>query len=96
MSSGFCRSLAGGVGCCLVDDQPRVSVGPVGRVQLQGGIGVGQAGRLVGREHGHAVRPRRHTSDRATDARPEIEHDMVVGGAGSAEFIQQLLQDSRR
>ncbi len=61
-----------------IDHDAGVAVPPVGRVQLEHGIGVGQAGGLVGGHDQQRVGPCRHPAHGPVEPGAEIEQDRVI------------------
>ena len=72
-----------------------VALRPVGGVQLHHGVGVGQAGRLLGGQHQQRVGPGRHPAHRAVEAGAEVEQHRAVARRLAAQGRQDALQRRR-
>ena len=75
--------------CRLIDDnRPRpAQLRTILPMQFQHGIGVGQAGGLLGGHHQQLIRRRRHLTDKRVKPSPEIDNNPVVI---SPRFGQQI------
>ena len=79
----------------LVDHDADVALRPVGGVQLQHGVGVGQAGGLLGGQHQQRVGPGGHPAHRAVEAGAKVEQHRVVARGLAAQGGEHPLQRRR-